>query len=229
MDKLLRVLGMKKLLLWDFDGVVADTEHTAMDAWREALKGYDINLSFEETVKCILGRGPKSQLGMLRSYNEQLSLDDIHDINAVVSEAVKKTIKITEGIEDIFKMKHFDQCIATGNAPEGIKARVNPLNLNRYFPESHLFSASFVKHGKPEPDLFLYAAEKMGYKPEECIVIEDSLTGLTAGLKAGMLTVAFIEHALFDKEEYIKEVKKLGVNHIFGNMKELKAFLDTMN
>ena len=76
------------------------------------------------------------------------------------------------------------------------------------------------------PDLFLYAAENMDFTPKSCIVIEDSLTGLIAGLKAGILTVAFIEHAVSDKEKYIKDVKGLGIKHIFENMKKLNDFLE---
>lgn len=219
---------MRKLIIWDFDGVIADTEHVSMRTWQKTLKFYDIDLNFAETVSCVLGRGPASQLEMLRPYNPRLSADDIEKVNRIVSQEVQKTLTLTNGIEEIFKMKNFTQCIATGNAPEGIKARVIPLGLNRYFSEDKLFSASFVKHGKPEPDLFLYAAEKLGFSPEHCVVIEDAVTGLTAGLRAGMLTVAYIEHAVFDKSEYAKTVKKLGVNHICGDMAELKAFIESI-
>lgn len=216
---------MKKLLIWDFDGVIADTEHTSMKTWQELLKSYNIHLTFEETVHCILGRGQSKQLEMLKPYNNALLPEDIKNINEVVSQAVQKEIRLTNDIEQIFNMKDFAQCIATGNAPEGIKARVEPLRLGKYFSQNQLFSASFVKHGKPEPDLFLYAAEKMGIKPENCIVVEDSLTGLTAGLKANMLTVAFVEHAVLDREKYIKDIKALGIKNIFENMRELKEFL----
>ena len=107
----------------------------------------------------------------------------------------------------------------------GIKARFEPLNLSKYFTENNTFSASFVKHGKPEPDLFLYAAEKMNYKPQECIVVEDSIYGIMAGLKANMTVVAYLEHILYDKKEYIEKIKSLGNVHFCNNMIELKEFL----
>jgi beta-phosphoglucomutase-like phosphatase (HAD superfamily) len=62
--------------------------------------------------------------------------------------------------------------------------------LKRYFGE-RLFSASMVAHGKPAPDIFLYAAEQMGYLPETCVVVEDSPTGVTAAVAAGMRVLAY--------------------------------------
>ena len=217
---------MKKLLIWDFDGVIADTEHIAMNMWQNALIKYGINWSFEETVKNIMGKGQKAQFALLQQYNKQITFDDVkNDIHNAVNLAIQKNINLTNGVEDIFNIQNFAQCIATGNAPEGIKARVEPLGLNRYFSQEQLFSANLVKRGKPEPDLFLYAADKMGFEPKNCIVIEDSLTGLTAGLRAKMLTLAFVEHAVLEKDKYVEDIKALRINNIFENMKELKAFL----
>ena len=62
--------------------------------------------------------------------------------------------------------------------------------LKRYFGQA-IFSATMVARGKPDPDLFLYAAEQMGQLPETCMVVEDSLLGTTAGIAAGMRVLAY--------------------------------------
>ena len=62
----------------------------------------------------------------------------------------------------------------------------------------------------------------MGYEPENCIVVEDSLAGLTAAKKAKMNMIAFVK---YNSEEYIKEIKKLGIHHIFDNMRDVKKFI----
>ncbi len=69
----------------------------------------------------------------------------------------------------------------------------------------------------------------MGFLPEECIVIEDSLAGMKAGLNAGMLTVAFTGCEMNNTPHNIQAVKKLGIKHIFQSMMELKSFLLTLN
>ena len=149
------------LIIWDFDGVIADTEHLATDKYIELAKNYGIDLTRENIIKHILGKGQTKQLEALLAIGKNANADIVKFINDQISEAVSKNISLTNNIEDIFKLKDFAQCVATGNSLVGIKARFEPLNLGRYFNDENTFSASFVKYGKPEPDLFLYAAEKM--------------------------------------------------------------------
>lgn len=213
------------LIIWDFDGVIADTEHLATDKYIELAKNYGIDLTREDIIKHILGKGQTKQLEALLSIGKNANADIVKFINDQISEAVSKDISLTNNIEEIFKLKDFAQCVATGNSLVGIKARFEPLNLGRYFNDENTFSASFVKYGKPEPDLFLYAAEKMNYAPKECVVIEDSIYGIMAGLKANMTVVAYLEHILYDKKEYIEQIKSLGNVHICNDMLEVKDLL----
>ena len=213
------------LIIWDFDGVIADTEHLATDKYIELAKNYGIDLTRENIIKHILGKGQTKQLEALLAIGKNANADIVKFINDQISEAVSKNISLTNNIEDIFKLKDFAQCVATGNSLIGIKARFEPLNLGRYFNDENTFSASFVKYGKPEPDLFLYAAEKMKYAPKECVVIEDSIYGIMAGLKANMTVIAYLEHILYDKKEYIEQIKSLGNVHICNDMLEVKDLL----
>ena len=217
--------SFKMLIIWDFDGVIADTEHLSTDKYIEFAKNYGIDITREEIINNILGKGQTKQLEALLAMGKNANAEIVKYINDEISDAVSKDICLTNNIEEIFNMKDFAQCVATGNSLVGIKARFEPLNLERYFNENNTFSASFVKHGKPEPDLFLYAAEKMNYSPEECIVIEDSIYGIMAGLKANMNVVAYLEHILYDKNEYIEKINSLGKVHICNNMTEVKELL----
>ena len=64
--------------------------------------------------------------------------------------------------------------------------------MREYFPTSKVFTRELVKEGKPAPDLFLYTAEVMGYKASDCLVIEDSSSGIAAAQAAGMEVLAFL-------------------------------------
>ena len=163
------------------------------------------------------------------SLGKKVDADIVKQINDEISATVNKNISLTDNIEDIFRLKEFSQCIATGNSVDGIKARFAPLNLDRYFNKENVFSASFVAQGKPEPDLFLYAADKMNYASKDCIVIEDSIYGIMAGIKANMTVIAYLEHILYDKNEYIKKINALGKVYICNNMIEVKNLLLTLN
>ena len=219
---------MEKLIIWDFDGVIADTEHVATDEYINIAKQYGITLTREDIIQNILGKGQQKQLEALLAMGKNADAEIVRDINDRISDVVNRNISLTENIEDVFNLKEFKQCVATGNSLTGIKARFEPLNLKRYFNEDNVFSASFVAHGKPEPDLFLYAAEKMNCVSENCIVIEDSIYGIIAGLKANMTVVAYLEHILYDKDEYIQKINSLGKVHICNNMVEVKSLLQGM-
>ena len=220
---------MKKLLIWDFDGVIADTEHLATDMYIELAKKYDITVTRDDIIQHIIGKGQQKQLEALIGLGKNANADIVKLINDGISDAVNKNICLTNNIEDIFNLNEFDQCVATGNSLTGIKARFEPLKLERYFNKENVFSASFVAHGKPEPDLFLYAADKMNYLPKDCIVIEDSIYGIMAGLKANMTVIAYLEHILYDKEEYIKKINSLGKVYICNNMMEVKELILRFN
>ena len=220
---------MKKLIIWDFDGVIADTEHVATDKYVEFAKEYGIILTRDNVINYILGTGQKQQLETLIFLGKKANADIVKKINDKISEAVNKNISLTNNVEDIFKLTEFNQCVATGNSLTGIKARFEPLKLQRYFNDERVFSASFVTHGKPEPDLFLYAAEKMNYTTKDCIVVEDSIYGIIAAIKANMTVIAYLEHILYDKKEYIKKINSLGKVHICNNMIEVKDLLLALN
>ena len=81
-------------------------------------------------------------------------------------------------------------CVASSGPPEKISASLNRVGLyGRFAP--HIFSAVQVRHGKPAPDLFLFAAEQMNVPPARCLVIEDSVAGVTAALAAGMAVLGY--------------------------------------
>ena len=82
-----------------------------------------------------------------------------------------------------------------------------------------------VEHGKPEPDLFLYAAKQMGENPENCIVIEDSIAGMTAAQKAGMDVIAFLGCEMYHNDNYLQRVKKLGIQNICYTMQEVEKLI----
>ena len=134
-------------------------------------------------------------------------------------------LDITPYIENIIK-KLPKQCVATG----GLKSKtIHKLTLidfwNKYFNEKNLFTVDMVEHGKPEPDIFLFAAKQMGEKPENCVVIEDSIAGLTAALKANMDVIAFLGCEMYHNDSYLQKVKELGIKNICYTMQDIEKII----
>ncbi len=220
---------VKKLIIWDFDGVIADTEKLWLKN-RQILMKKLLNVDWDwQTVNHYLrGTGDKTKrdvldnLGIVTNddfWNKSIEMD-IYTMNT-------QGFELTPDIEQIFKLP-IKQCIATGGVKDKTALKIKITGISSYFPENKVFTVDMVKNGKPEPDLFILAANSMGEKPQDAVVVEDSLAGLTAAIKAGCLPVAFLAGDLLNDKQHLQKVKDLGVKYIFHNMTDLKNFLLTL-
>jgi HAD superfamily hydrolase (TIGR01509 family) len=95
------------------------------------------------------------------------------------------------GIEAVLDGLSSRMCVASSSSPERLRHTLGLVDLYRRF-DPHVFSATMVARGKPAPDLFLHAAAQMGADPAGCVVIEDSVPGVTAAVAAGMTAIGFV-------------------------------------
>ena len=100
-----------------------------------------------------------------------------------VSDAWKNELKPVNGVREILESLEIPICVASNGEPIHINQSLRMTGLYDFF-DGNIFSASDIGVPKPAPDLFLYAAKKMGFKPEQCVVIEDSIPGVTAANRA---------------------------------------------
>lgn len=221
---------MKKLIIWDFDGVIADTEKLWLKNRQILMKeALGIDWDWETVNHYLRGTGDKTKRDVLNSLGIETN-DDFWDKSIEMDMETMRTkgFELTDGIEDIFKMKNIKQCIATGGVKSKTMHKIEIAGIRKYFPDNHVFTVDMVEHGKPEPDLFLLAAREMGEKPEDCVVIEDSIAGLTAALKAGCLPIAFLAGDLIDNNIHQQKVEKLGIKYITHNMMEVKKLIQQL-
>ncbi len=218
---------MKKLIIWDFDGVIADTEKLWLKN-RQILMKESLGIDWDwQTVNHYLrGMGDKTKRDVLDNLGivtDNAFWDKIiaMDVETMQTEG----FELTDGIEQIFKMNNIKQCIATGGVKNKTSLKIDITGIRKYFPDNHVFTVDMVKYGKPEPDLFLLATEKMGEKPQDAVVIEDSIAGLTAAIKAGCLPIAFLAGDLVGNDIHFNQVKKLGVKYITHDMQTLKKLI----
>ena len=146
-------------------------------------------------------------------------------MNRDIKSIRNKEMIVTPFVEDV--IKNLDKyCVATGGVLVKTIEKLKAIDFwNKYFDKNNLFTVDMVENGKPEPDLFLYACEKMGNKPEDCLVIEDSLVGMMAAKRAGMDVIAFLGSKMYQNDDYLSKVKELGIKDIFYDMRDVKEFL----
>jgi HAD superfamily hydrolase (TIGR01509 family) len=177
-----------RLIIFDFDGVVADSEHLAMQVLAEGLCGLGLPTTADETVQLYMGKGladcvqsMETRLGSpLPDGFMAARIERVHSL--VVAE-----VEPVQGLANFLTtFAHVQRCIASSSKLDYIGRCLDRMLLADWF--EHRFSGHDVERGKPHPDLFLKAAATLGISPSDCVVIEDSPTGVVAGKAAGMFT-----------------------------------------
>ncbi len=217
----------KKLVIFDFDGVVADSEKIWLKNRQLTLnERFNLGWDFETTNKYIGGMSDQTKRETLEKMGI-ITDDDFWKI-CVEKDLVnmkKDGLDIMPYVDEIFECVE-KYCVATGGVYYKTLEKLKTVGMwNKYFDEENTFTVDMVKKGKPEPDLFLFAAKKMGVEPKDCIVIEDSIVGMQAGLNAGMDVIAFLGSEMYQNEKYLTRVKELGIENIFYDMRDVKKFL----
>ncbi len=223
---------MKKLIIWDFDGVIADSEKLWVSVWVEILKKEkNISLSEEEKLNLIVGVADKNKKENLEKHFPSLKLDD--DFMEKIADGYiyqgTHFMQPIKGVEDVMKNGRFDYCIATGATKEQHTWKMTQFKwIEKYMSPADYFTVDMVAHGKPAPDIFLLAAKTKGYKPEDCIVIGDSLNDFAAAKAAGMKSIAFVGAEGNDTKEYREKCVNAGVLTVCATMDEVKKVINSL-
>lgn len=223
-------LNMKKLIIWDFDGVIADSEKLWVSVWLETLKKEkNISLTEEEKLNLLIGIADKLRKERLETYFPNLILDDNFMKKIDEGEVYKGMhfMQPIEGVENVMQDNRFAHCIATGATKEQHAWKMTQFKwIEKYMSPNDYFTVDMVRQGKPAPDIFLLAATTKGFRPEDCIVIGDSLNDFKAANAAGMKSIAFIGAEGNDTPEYRQKCIDTGVIAVCVTMKEVKQAIN---
>ena len=179
------------LVIFDCDGVLIDSEVLSMQSWQHLLKTYEISISAEYFISNFLGKSMQHvEQQILHDFGLTVTSQIKDEFHVRLNKTFTKNLTPTPGIISLLRRLKVPYCLATSSSPERTEFALSCTGLSQYFT-NNIFTRSLVKHGKPAPDLFLYAAEKMGAPPKQCIIIEDSPAGIAAGLAANMQVIQY--------------------------------------
>jgi len=180
------------LLIFDCDGVLIDSESITSRVELRALRSRGCRISTEEYQELALGRTEEevvwdeiaAQWGVRLPGNfAEILRDEVH-------QALAEELLPIAGVGEVLAGLPYEKCIASGASPSRLAFTLSLTGLAGMF-EGKCFSGSMVSRGKPEPDVFLFAARKMGFEPARCLVVEDSRNGVRAAIAAGMTVFGF--------------------------------------
>jgi HAD superfamily hydrolase (TIGR01509 family) len=177
------------LVIFDCDGVLVDSERLAIRTEAEILSGLGWPLSESEIVERFVGRSAAYMHEQIERHLGR-SLDWEIEFERRYQEVFERELVVVSGVVEALDRIPVPTCVASSGSHEKMEFTLGIPGLFERF-RGRIFSADEVEHGKPSPDVFLLAARKMGVSPMRCAVIEDSVSGVTAGLAAQMAVFAF--------------------------------------
>jgi len=207
------------LVIFDCDGVVVDSERASHDVFGAFIRSLGANLSEAEMHEHFLGRRLAECVAIVEKITGRPVPPGALDRYKVERDRVlRERVVPIEGIRDVLEGLTIPYCIASSGDHDKMRVTLGTTNLLPLF-EGRLFSATEVPNGKPAPDVFLLAAERMGVEPKRTAVIEDSVNGVLAGCAAGMTVFGFAGLVPAAK------LAGAGAAAVFTHMRELPALL----
>ncbi|MDK1347330.1 HAD family hydrolase [Streptomyces sp. 378] len=209
------------LVIFDNDGVLVDSEPISNRLLAAYLTELGHPTSYEESIRDYMGSAMHRIHELVLERTGQRLPESFDDVfHARVFAAFERELVAVAGASDVLEKLTADgvpYCVASSGSHERIRVGHRATGLDRWFDEGRIFSSQDVGRGKPAPDLFLYAAERMGVAPGRCVVVEDSPLGVRAAIAAGMNVHGFT--AMTPAE------KLTGATHLFSDMAELTDLL----
>ncbi|MEV6021274.1 MULTISPECIES: HAD family hydrolase [unclassified Streptomyces] len=183
------------LIIFDNDGVLVDSEPISNTLLAAYLTELGHPTSYEDSLRDYMGSAMHRIHDLVLERTGRRLPDDFDDVfHARVFAAFEQELKPVPGAGQVLEKLAADgvpYCVASSGSHERIRVGHRTTGLDRWFDEGRVFSSQDVGRGKPAPDLFLHAAERMGVRPERCAVVEDSPLGVQAANAAGMDVYGF--------------------------------------
>ena len=208
------------LVIFDCDGVLVDSEVISCRAHAETLTRHGYPITPEQVLKRFLGVSDReARLAIEKEIGRSLPDDLEAQMKAATLKFYAGDLQAIANVGDAIDAIALPKCVASSGTPEKIRHGLICAGLfDQLAP--HIFSATQVKRGKPAPDLFLFAAEQMKAKPGRCVVIEDSVPGVTGARAAGMVVLGF-HGGSHCPPGHAAMLRDAGAAVTFGDMREL--------
>ncbi|MDG1728725.1 MAG: HAD family hydrolase [Algibacter sp.] len=183
-----------KCIIFDCDGVLIDSESIAIRVLVDMANYLGANMHFKKSLIDLKGKSLNSCMTLIsKRIGKPLPVNFESDYRINTFEAFREQIQPIKGIKDVIGSLEIPFCVASSGPENKIRLNLEITGLLPFF-EDNIFSCYALQKWKPEPDIFLWAAETMGFKPNECLVVEDSIYGVRAAKSGGFDVFGYTEH-----------------------------------
>ncbi|MCB4454916.1 HAD family hydrolase [Leisingera sp. McT4-56] len=210
-----------KLVIFDCDGVLVDSEPVSNQAMADNLTRHGLPLTAEQSMQHFVGGTMAGVMQKARGLGANLPDNWIDEIYTETFARLRQGVPLTPGVPELLARldaQGIPVCVASNGSEEKMRITLGQNGLWERFHPNAMFSAHSLGVAKPEPGLFLAAASHFGVQARDCLVIEDSGSGVTAAVRAGMRCLAFAPQGGGRK------LAALGAE-LFSDMAEVPALL----
>ena len=183
-------------IIFDCDGTLVDSEPITVQVLVDHVSEFGLKLDYEEALALFVGRDMTMIVEVLeKQMKKSLPGDFVEEYRRRQEIELRRSVQLIPGamelVTEIEKSGNLAYCVASNAPQRKIFLNLEVTGLNRFFKQPLIFSAYDIQKWKPDPALFLHAAERIGVTPGRCVVIEDSVAGIEAGIAAGMKTIGY--------------------------------------
>jgi HAD superfamily hydrolase (TIGR01509 family) len=178
-------------VIFDCDGVLVDSERLANQVLAELLTEIGLPTTTDESLATYMGLSTTSWTALAaEKLGAPLPADFVDRYTEGVHAAFDRELEAVPGVGDVVVDLRWPTCVASSGEHERMRRTLGRTGLHSHF-EGRIYSATEVERGKPHPDLFLHAADRMGADPARCVVVEDSPFGVRGAVAAGMRALGY--------------------------------------
>ena len=210
-------------LIFDFDGVIADSEAIANTVLAEIVTRLGHATSLDQSLDRYAGRRWDDAMAEIEAaIGEPLPTDFSSELKRATLDRFRTDLREVSGAADfIRRFANLPRAIASSSSLDRLQLCLSVLGMEAQFGD-RVFSADMVARGKPHPDIFLLAAGRLGVSPDRCLVIEDSTGGIQAAVAAGMTAVGLCA-ASHIREGHDMKLRDAGAVHLARTWKEVEG------
>jgi HAD superfamily hydrolase (TIGR01509 family) len=205
------------LIIFDCDGVLVDSEVLSCRCLSEVLAGYGISLRLDQALDLFLGRSSTAVLDHYQALGRSIPEQFYAELRAGIRKAFLRALCPIDGVGSVLEGLQVAHCVASSSDLDRVSFSLSLTGLAPHFG-TRLYTAQMVECGKPAPDLFLYAAERMQASPRRTLVIEDSVSGVTAAKAAGMTAWGFVGGSHYQSRDGKAILCGAGADRVFERM-----------
>ncbi|SDN79258.1 haloacid dehalogenase superfamily, subfamily IA, variant 3 with third motif having DD or ED [Methylobacterium phyllostachyos] len=213
------------LVIFDCDGVLIDSEPLSLACLTTGLNRIGVAIDLATVRARFTGTSmPSIMAHIARDYGVTAPDGFVETVKAETLALFDTELQAMRGVAEAVAALGLPACVASSSDPVRLRHSLTLTGLLPLFG-AHVFSSAQVKRGKPFPDLFLFAAERMGVPPGACLVVEDSVPGVTAARSAGMRVAGFTGGGHWGHDPAGSDLVRAGAARIFSDFSDLATII----